>query len=42
MVLARIFPLAALFFTVSVAAAPYSPSYAFPNNPCEVSGKCEQ
>ena len=33
MELARIFALAALLFAVSVAAAPYSPSYAFPNGP---------
>jgi hypothetical protein len=35
MKLARIFALAALFFAVGVAAASYSPSYAFPNGPCE-------
>jgi hypothetical protein len=34
MELARTFALAALFFAVSVAAAPYSRSYAFPNGPC--------
>jgi hypothetical protein len=34
MELARIFALAAPFFAVSVAAAHYSPSYAFPNGPC--------
>jgi hypothetical protein len=34
MELARIFALATVFLAVSVAAAPYSPSYAFPNGPC--------
>jgi hypothetical protein len=34
MELAWIFALAALLFAVSVAAAPYSPSYAFPNGTC--------